>query len=75
MQNIVNNTDKLAKLLSESNKSKQTNSSKKTLTRIFTFFMSHEKVRDQSPTEWGFAFPRGYSSSPPITCSAGSSAT
>ena len=31
MQNIVNNTDKLAKLLSESNKSKQTNSSKKTL--------------------------------------------
>lgn len=44
-------------------------------TRIFTFFMSHEKVRDQSPTEWGFAFPRGYSSSPPIACSAGSSAT
>lgn len=31
MQNIVDNTDKLAKLLSESNKSKQTNSSKKTL--------------------------------------------
>lgn len=28
---IVDNTDKLAKLLSESNKSKQTNSSKKTL--------------------------------------------
>lgn len=45
------------------------------ITRIFTFFMSHEKVRDQSPTEWGFAFPRGYSSSPPIACSAGSSAT
>ena len=45
------------------------------LTRIFTFFMSHEKVRDQSPTEWGFAFSRGYSSSPPIACSAGSSAT
>ena len=31
MQNIVDNTDKLAKLLSESNKSKQNNSSKKTL--------------------------------------------
>lgn len=31
MQNIVDKTDKLAKLLSESNKSKQTNSSKKTL--------------------------------------------
>lgn len=29
MQNIVDNTDKLAKLLSESNKSKQTNSSKR----------------------------------------------